>query len=147
MKVIFLKDVGGVGKRDSIKEVKDGYALNFLIPQGLAVQATPDKIAELEKRNKQEEINTAVQGAQWEALIKKLTGESIIVKARANEQGHLYKHISEEDVAEEIGRAFKARLPKGAIQITEPIKSVGSYEAQIKLGEHRAGIRIEVKAD
>lgn len=146
MKVILLKDVGGVGKRDETKEVADGYALNFLIPQGLAVQATPQKMAELATRRKQEENEAVAQGAEWAELLKRLTGKSIIIIARANEQGHLYKRISAEDAAKEVEKQFGAKLPRNAVALQETIGSVGKSQAQIKLGLHRADFAIEVKA-
>lgn len=145
MKVILLKDVGGVGKRDIIKEVADGYALNFLIPQGLAAQATPAKMLEYEKRRKDDEERTALRDAEWKRLIATLSGAKITVLARANAQGHLYQSISSEMVAEEIDKTYDVVLPKGAVVLEQPIKTVGVAQVEIHLGDKKAAVTVELK--
>jgi len=82
MKVLFLKDVGGVGQRGTIKDVSDGYALNALIPKGLAVQATPDKIA---AHKKQEELNKRASGERTQKIAESLSqmnGRRFVMKVK-----------------------------------------------------------------
>ena len=90
MRVILLKDVGGVGKRDAVKEVKDGYALNFLIPRGLAQEASAGNLAEHDKRQKTSEARAQIQDVQFEKLAQALSADPIVMKVRANEKGRLY---------------------------------------------------------
>ena len=107
MRVILLKDAGGVGKRDSIVEVSDGYALNFLIPRGLGEQATPNKIEELEKRRHRSEMNLSAQREKLAGLAETLKGKTLAIAAKANDKGHLYKSVTPEMIAKEIDRFEK----------------------------------------
>lgn len=147
MKVILLKDIGGVGRRNTVKDVSDGYALNFLIPQGIAVQATPERIVKHEKMRKEEESRTALRDAEWSRLIQTLSGSKITIKARANAQGHLYQSLSSEMVAEEIDKTHDVVLPKGAVVLKQPIKSIGTTQVEIQLGGKKGIVAVELKAD
>ena len=102
MKVILLKDVAKVGQHGTVKEVTDGYALNFLIARGLAIQATPDKIAAYESAQKRE---TEVREREREALVKSIQsieGARIEIAVRATEKGGLFKSVVSADVAKAI---------------------------------------------
>ena len=147
MKIILLKDVSGVGKRETLEEVADGYALNFLIPNSLAVQATPQKVADLEKRRNESDVNVAARHAKWELTLENLAGKSIVLRAKVNEKGHLYKSITHRAITDEIEKSRKIELPNGAISVKESIKSVGISEAELTLGGRRVTFKIEVKAD
>jgi large subunit ribosomal protein L9 len=102
MKIIMVKDVGGLGRRDEVKDVSDGYAMNSLIPQGKAVQATPERLAALTKKKAFESEVTESTGAKAAADAKKLQGALVHVFANANEQRHLYKQISHDEIAAAI---------------------------------------------
>src|SRR3990167_6655082 len=91
MKVIMLKDVGGVGQRGALVNVADGYALNFLIPRGAAEQATADKIAQLEKRRASDAVATAERDREWVAHAERLEAKYVTIIAKANDAGHLYQ--------------------------------------------------------
>ena len=128
MKVIFLKDVAKLGQKGSIKEVSDGYALNFLIPQGLALHATPDKVAAHEKLQSLNAESKAAQKLKLASELKKLDGKRLVIKAKANEKGHLFKGVKKGDVADAL--AEFASFP-----ITEPM--INGLGAVIKeAGEH-----------
>ncbi len=146
MKVILLKDVGGVGQHGVVKDVADGYALNFLIPRGLAVQATPARLAEHEKQQKAEAGNTALRDAQWQQIIEILSDGKITIAARANEHGHLYQSIPAETIGEEIAKTYNIALPKGAVVVKEPIKTLGTSQVEVKFGAKSAVVTVEVKA-
>ncbi len=146
MKVLMLKDVKGVATRGTIKEVSDGYALNFLIAQGHAVQATKEKIAEHEARKKVESAQHEAQEKQWEALAKQIEGTTIEVAARANESGHLYKQLAPALVLEALRTACGTQLPADAIVINAPIKSTGETSVGVKLGGKSAKITVRVVA-
>ena len=108
MKVVFLKDVGGVGVRGAIKDVADGYALNFLIPRKLAEQATADKVARVQAEMKITAASEAERKAKGSAWAKELDGKSVVVVAKANEKGHLYKQLSPDAVADMIKKGSEA---------------------------------------
>lgn len=146
MKVVFLKDVGGVGARGTLKEVADGYALNFLIPNKLAEQATPDKVAkvqgEVQAHADKEKEREAIGGAQ----AKRLDGARVTIKAKANEKGHLYKQLSAEDVAQALKTDLKEDVPAASIHFDDHIKQVGESQATVKIGSHSSRITVATVA-
>ncbi len=146
MQVILLKDVAKVGKRDSIVNVADGYALNFLIPRGLAQEAIASNLKESEARKTARQASVQARGAQFERLAKKLAEEKISLKVRANEKGHLYEHVTAEKIANEILNKYQCEVGEGAVLLKEPIREVKTENVEIKLGEHQVIATIEVKA-
>lgn len=145
MKVLFKKDVGGVGQRGSIKEVSDGYALNFLIPQGLAVQATPDKVAEQQKQQKAAEAETASRDKEHAELAERLNGATFAIQVRTNEKGHLYRQLDQETIIAEIKKMFGATIPPSSVVVNGTIKEVGEHELTIKFGKSTAHLTVVVK--
>jgi large subunit ribosomal protein L9 len=146
MKVVFLKDVGGVGVRGAIKDVADGYALNFLIPRKLAEQATADKVARVQAEMKITAASEAERKAKGSAWAKELDGKSVVVVAKANEKGHLYKQLSPDAVADMIKKEYGIDTDTGAISFESHIKEIGESKAAVKFGDHTAHITVEVKA-
>lgn len=122
MKVIFLKDVSGVGQRNAVKDIADGYALNFLIPQGLAVQATLDKIVEVEKKRKLDTESADIRNKQIAAQLQDLDEKKITIQVKANKAGHLFKGLRREDIAQH----FHIN-PTMVLDLAGPIKDVGEY--------------------
>ena len=146
MKVVFLKDVGGVAPRGTIKDVADGYALNFLIPRKLAEQATADKVARVQAEMKVTAASEAERKAKGSAWAKQLDGKTVIVSAKANDKGHLYKQLSSDIVAEAIKKEFNIDVEASAIIFATHIKEIGESKGTVKFGEHTAHITIDVKA-
>ena len=146
MKVIFKKDVGGVGQRGTVKEVSDGYALNFLIPQGLAEQATPDKVAAHQKNQKAAEAESAARDQENQQLAERLNGAKFALQVRANEHGHLYKALDPDTIIAEIKKIFGATIPPSAVIINGSIKEIGEHHLTIKLGKSAAKVTILVKS-
>ncbi|MBI2030684.1 50S ribosomal protein L9 [Candidatus Kaiserbacteria bacterium] len=144
MKVIFLKDVARVGQRGQAKEVNDGYALNFLIPQGLAEQATPAKLAAWQERQKVEQQNAAVREAQWAQALAKLKGAKVTVSAKGNEKGHLFTKLPVSSIAEVIKKEYGIDLPKDAITVKQQIKDFGESPAEVHLGNKSVAITVGV---
>lgn len=139
-----LKDVKGVGQRGNVKEVSDGYALNFLIAQGLAQQATADKLAAHESEHQKQSAVAAEKAREWGALAERIESMTVNVTARANATGHLYQQLSPEMVVAALKKEFKTDLSPESIIITTPIKSVGETTVAIKLGGRTAEFRINV---
>ena len=146
MKVILLRDVAAVGKRDAVKEVADGYALNFLIPRGLAQEASAKNTAEHDKRQKISEITAQAQDAQFQELARKLSEDKISLKVKANEFGHLYESISAKRIASEITKKYKQAISDNSVILDEPIKKAGEAKIEIRLGRHQATTTVEVVA-
>ncbi|MDR2558614.1 MAG: 50S ribosomal protein L9 [Oscillospiraceae bacterium] len=132
MKVILLQDVKGTGKQGDIKEVKDGYARNMLLPKGLAIEATKANLTMLEqkKASVQHKIDTA-RGAA-ENLAELLSGKTIKVTAKAGEEGRLYGSVTSKDVAAAL-KQEGFDIDKKKLTIPGDIKNCGTYEAEAKL--------------
>ena len=139
-----LKDVKGVGQRDALKEVSDGYALNFLIAQGLAVQATPEKVAAHAEKKQLASASAAEQAKVHEAQAKKITGVTVTVSARANDKGHLYEHLALPAIAAALGAATGVHVTPEAIVLAEHIKSTGESQAEVRLGVSKARFTVNV---
>ncbi len=146
MKVLFLKDVGGVGQRGTVKEVSDGYAMNYLIPNGLALQATSEKVAEVEASHKREGEEKARQEANLRANIKSLEGARLQLKARATEKGGLFKSITVADIAKLIAAEKKVSIPAECIALEKPIKEIGEHTLTIKTAGSSAGLVLDIVA-
>lgn len=145
MKVIFLKDVKGVGRMYEEKNVADGYATNFLLPKKLAVPATGAAAAEIknlkEAKLKQMETNTSLQ----EAEIHKLSNKTVTLKSRANEKGHLYAAITDEMIGKLLE---KEDINVGAehIILEEPIREIGNHRISVKIGNKETHFNLEISS-
>ena len=146
MQVILLKDVGGVGQRGGVKEVADGYALNFLIPNGLAEQATKKKLDEHEVHQKEISQANVERDKHWKTVIENIAGKRITISIRANNVGHLYTQLPVAVIAQAIRDEFGADIPEKAIKVTHPVKEVGEAIARVRLGEHETELTINVVA-
>ena len=142
MKVLFLKDVGGVGQAGKIKEVADGYAFNFLIARGLAVQATPERIAEYEAKQKVQGEAHAKEEATLAKAVQSLEGSRIEMKVRATDKGGLFKSIT----AADIQKSLKANIPEAAILLEKPIKQTGEYGIKISAAGAESTVTLVVAA-
>lgn len=131
MKVIFLQDVSNVGKKDQIKNVSDGYAVNFLLPRGLAIAASVSAVKVLETRqrkiNKVAEQDLRVQ----RSLADRLKNIKLIFNETANEAGILYAAVGPQKIVEELARQG-IEIDKSQI-LVQPIKHAGEYAAEVKL--------------
>lgn len=126
MKVIFKKDVGGVGQRGTVKEVSDGYALNFLIPNGMAEQATPDVVARVQKQMAESAKAADAKQAALATKLKALNGSRVTVKVKTNEKGHLFKGIHKKEIAEEISSHASVAISPDMLKHADTvIKEVG----------------------
>ena len=133
MKVILKQDVNGLGKKDAIVNASDGYAKNYLIPRGMAVEATSGNVNEA--KNKQQ---AAIDKKNRElALAKefaaKLENKTVAIRAKAGESGKLFGAISGKDIADAIKLQYEAEIDKKKIVLHEPIKTAGEHRVEIKI--------------
>lgn len=132
MKVIFLKDVKGQGKKDEIKEVKDGYAKNFLIKGGYAVAANTGSLNKLDKELKQREDNEnklIEQMKEFKNEIEKLTLE---FKAQTGSQDKMFGQISIKQIVKELNDK-NIKIDKTKILLDHPITTLGMHDIKIEL--------------
>ncbi len=145
MKVILLKDVAKVGQQGTVKEVSHGFAENMLIARGLAVQATPERIAAYEVTRKQKEAEEAKRMEALTKSIQTLENKTVEIKARATEKGGLFKALAAKDIA----RAFEGqgtKIPLEAIQLEKTLKEVGEHKILVTSGNVRAHVTVVIKA-
>ena len=140
MKVIFLADVKGQGKKDELKEVSDGYARNFLLPRKLALEATTDALNRIKLQEKARQAQLAKDKALAQDIAGKL--ESIVVKipAKGGEGGKLFGSVTSKEISEALASQFNMTIDKNKIVQTEPIKTFGSFEVRCKLGFEISGL-------
>lgn len=131
MKVILLQDIEKLGKRYEIKEVKNGYARNFLIPQGLVRIAT-DKALEWLKIQKEAEEKKAEQALKTtQEVASTLDGQEVIISVKVGEDGQLFESINVQKIFDEL-KKMGFNIKKNQIDLAEPIKELGEFPVKIK---------------
>ncbi|WP_430610539.1 50S ribosomal protein L9 [Enterococcus sp. DIV0876] len=135
MKVIFLQDVKGKGKKGDIKEVPNGYAQNFLIKNNYAKPANNESMAELKGKQKAKEKQDAEVLAEAKALKEVLEKEETIVKiqAKAGEDGRLFGSIPSKQIADALNKQYKIKLDKRKIELDQPIRALGFTQVPVKI--------------
>ena len=134
MKVIFNTDVKGQGKKGEMKEVSIGYARNYLIPRGLASEATTDNINALKLKEKAKAAQMAREKAEAEENAKKLDGIQVIIRAKAGGSGKLFGAVTSQEISAALKEQFGIDIEKNKIVQADPIKTFGSYQVKAKLG-------------
>jgi large subunit ribosomal protein L9 len=132
MKVLLIKDVKGLGKAGEIKNVKDGYARNYLIPKGFAKLATDEVIKKWQEEQKIKEEELKKELAKFNELKEKIENTKLIIKHKLGANGHLYGAITNKEVAEHL-KEKGIEIDKKHIDMKQ-IKAVGEYIVDIKLG-------------
>ncbi len=117
MKVIFLQDVPRIAQKHTVKDVNDGYALNFLFPRKLAVAATPKAMKDLEKRKKEVEVSKKVQKDLLMKNLEEVKGKRVVIKAKADEKGHLFAQVHEKDIAEAMDEQHNISIDEKTIML------------------------------
>lgn len=135
MKVIFLKDISGKGKFGEIEEVAKGYAKNFLLPQGLALAATPAAIRQVKSGLRKERGQEVLDKAELVELAEQIEGQEIHLQARVGAGDRLFGSITAADIAEELNRAIGSSIDKRKIDMDKPLHQAGSHEITIKLAK------------
>ena len=144
MKVVLLKDVKNIGKRDEILNVSDGYARNFLFPQKLAVEAKPGTLKEIEKKRAAQEAREAEALAEAKARADSLKGRVIELKIKCGSQGRLYGSVTTAEVAEALEKQHGVKVDKRKIDIGEPIRETGIRTISVWL---YSGVTTPMKLD
>ena len=133
MQIILLEKVANVGNLGDVVKVKEGYARNYLIPQGKAKRATPENIKAIEERRADLEkaANVKLEGAQAQA--EKLEGMTVTITQKAGVDGRLFGSVTNADISEGL-KAQGFEVPKAAIRMPQgPLKSVGDYQIKVAL--------------
>lgn len=142
MKVIFLADVKGKGKKGEIKEVPTGYAQNFLIKKNLAKEANAQAIGELRGKQKSEEKAHAELLAEAQKIKAKLEEEATVVQftEKIGPDGRTFGSITNKKIAEELEKQFGIKIDKRHIQVSTPIRSTGLIDVPAKIYQDVTGV-------
>ena len=142
MKVIFLADVKGKGKKGEIKEVPTGYAQNFLIQKNLAKEANAQAIGELRGKQKSEEKAHAELLAEAQKIKAKLEEEATVVQftEKIGPDGRTFGSITNKKIAEELEKQFGIKIDKRHIQVASPIRSTGLIDVPVKIYQDVTGV-------
>ena len=132
MKVLLIKDVYKLGHAGDVKKVADGYGRNFLLPQKMAVLATPGALKQTEKIRSQAEVRRTEQNSELKDLANQIKGLSLVFAAKAGETGKLYGSITTQDVAAAIQEKTRFEVKKQQIDM-QPIRNLGEFAAHVRL--------------
>jgi len=142
MRVVLLQDIENLGKKYEVKEVKDGYARNFLIPQGLAKPATKEAIIWLET---QKEIEAKKAEEELKKIQEKATaidGQELIIPVKIGEEGQFFESITSQKISEKL-KELGFEIKKAQIDLKEPIKELGEFPIKIRF-EHNLEAEVKV---
>ena len=147
MRVVFLEDVAGVAQGGEVKEVKNGFARNYLIPKSLAVPATHDALQRVERLAKQAEVDRLRRIEDTKALATELDGVRVDIEMRAGAGGRLFGSVTSQIVAAELSRITGREIDRRTVEIAEPIRELGTFDVTVRLmSEIEAGIKVLVYA-
>ena len=144
MKVFFLKDVPALGQKGDIREVKNGYGRNFLIPQGLAKVADEKDILESLKFKSHKKLELTQKQKTLEDYISRLGEVSLQFTKKASEKGHLFAAVTAHDIARALNVKGFSDLEEKNISGT-PLKTIGEHDITIRIGDHNIIIKAEIK--
>ena len=150
MKVIFLQDVKGKGKKGEVKEVAVGYAQNFLLKKGLAVEATPQAMSELRGKTNAKNKEDAEVLAEAEKLKEIIEAEEfeVTIKSKAGEDSRLFGSIPSKQIADALEKQHNIKVDKRKMDLKQPIKALGYTNVPTKLHKDVvAKLRVHVIAE
>ncbi len=142
MKVILLKDVAKVGKKFDVKDVSDGFAFNFLIPQGKAKSATKDALEKVEALKALARDDMKVQEDLLAKSINEINEKVVEIEEKANDKGHLFAGLHKEQIAEILSSKIHSSISPDFIELEKPIKEVGEYTIVVKAHTHKAEVKL-----
>jgi large subunit ribosomal protein L9 len=135
VKIILKQDVPDLGQEGDVEEVADGYARNYLIPQGMAVQAGPGALKDLQHRQKVQAEKHQRRKKRAEGLARRLTAQTLTFEVKTGETGQLYGSITTADIAEALGEQLGEEIDRRGIPLSQPIREVGEHFVPVRLME------------
>lgn len=147
MKVIFLTDVRGKGKKGEVKNVADGYAQNFLVKNNKAIEATKQNIAKLKAEQNREAKDYAAEKAEAQVIKEQIENDKTVVEisAKAGADGRLFGSVTTKKIAEELNKQYDLKVDKHKMVLSDGVKALGYINVPVKLFEGvEATIRVHV---
>lgn len=144
MKIILLKEVSGLGHKGEVKEVKEGYARNFLIPKGMADVVTKHSLNVLAAQKRKREKSKKLEVRSKKLLAGKFNNKSFEILAKADEKGTLYAKLDAKNIASELAKqGYKMEVSE--VKLEKPIKKIGEYKIELRLADKKAIIKLKVE--
>ena len=148
MKVLFLQDVRPTARAGDVKDVKTGFARNYLLPQGLAVQATEHELRRASALRGQAEERRLVEAKEWQDVADSLKDQKVRIEVRTGPTGRLYGSVTNTMIAAKLSEMTEREIDRRGIQIPAPIRTVGDFKIPARFVEGvSATIVVEVVAD
>ncbi|MFN5640842.1 MAG: 50S ribosomal protein L9 [Sphingobacteriales bacterium] len=148
MQVILIQDVNNLGGSNEVVNVRNGYARNFLIPQGFAVEASPSNMAQLQERLKQQQKKEAKMLAEIKTVIAKLNEGPVKIGAKIGTSGKIFGSVTTVQIARAIRDQKGYEIDRRKIQILDDIKELGNFKAKVDFGNgNETEIELEVVAE
>ena len=145
MKIILRQDVPKLGEKGTVQTVSDGYARNYLIPQGFAVVATAGELKTLAENQKVADRKVARQEKELQSLADRIDGKTLTFEARAGEGGRLYGSITSGDIAERLGTVVGTEIDRRKVVLEDSIRTAGEHTVTVHLvGKLRPQIKVVV---
>lgn len=145
MKVIFIQNVKKQGRIDEVKEMNEGYARNFLIPNKLAVEATPKTLGELKKRTEERGAKTAKHSKEFQLALDRLADFTLVIKKKANNDGHLFSGVTMREIISLL-KEKTIYLEEKHFDLRSPIKKLGKCELPV-IGAEGSVLKISIEAE
>ncbi|HHT62619.1 MAG: 50S ribosomal protein L9 [Bacillota bacterium] len=133
MKVILTQDVKSLGKKGDVVQVAEGYARNYLLPKGLAKEASPANLKNLARENARLEAKKKKELEKAKEIAQNLEGAVINISAKVGEGGRLFGSVTSKEIADQIKNQFDLEIDRRKMELKENIKSLGIYDVMIKL--------------
>jgi len=147
MKIILLKDSKKIGRKYEIKDVADGYALNSLIPAGIAVPATASYLKLIEAKKKQDGLMKEEFKKAFEYGLTKLKNGKLHISGKVNDKGHLFAGIQKDRIIEEFKKETGVELSDEHFDLEKPIKEVGEHTIEVKIEDQKYKFIVFVRAE
>lgn len=146
MRVVLTKEVPGVGRPGDVKDVAEGYAKNFLLPRGLAIEATAGELKRVaQERATAKAKQTRVHG-EAEALAARLAGTTLVFKLRSGEQGKTFGSVTNRDIADALRREAGVDVDRTKIHLEEPLRGLGTHLVEVRLlADVRAKVTVAIE--
>lgn len=146
MRVILKREVAGLGRPGDVKDVADGYAQNFLLPRGLAIEATAGEMKVLSRARDAKRAKQDRAHADAEELAKRLSETTLVFKLKAGEQGKTFGSVTSKDIAEALQREQKVDVDKTKVHLPEPLKALGVHQVEVRLlTDVRANVTVAIE--
>ena len=148
MRVILKREVAGLGRSGDVKDVADGYAQNFLLPRGLAIEATAGELKVLARARDAKRAKEDRAHADAEELAKRLSETTLVFRLKAGEQGKTFGSVTNKDIADALQREHKVEIDKTKVHLPEPLKALGVHTVEIRLlTDVRANVTVAIEPE